>query len=131
MPARRYSGKRVCGHHKHRFSCRRTDYERLVSQSLSALSYPNFRMQPINSGAQLLEPDLLNFIGGHMKSNANAQIIGAVLAGLGMLFLGRYVQNVIHQNGKGHARKLAKHAVQSWEGEGGSVSEPLPRLPAH
>ena len=57
----------------------------------------------------------------------NTRIVGAVVAGLGTLLLANYVQGVSKQKKKHVTRKLAKEAVQSWEGEGGNIIDPLPR----
>ena len=55
----------------------------------------------------------------------NTRIVGAVVAGLSTLLLANYVQSISRQ--KHVTKKLAKEAVQSWEGEGGNIIDPLPR----
>jgi hypothetical protein len=68
--------------------------------------------------------DLINFIGGNMKGST--RIAGAVLAGLGTWLLAGYFQGIMRQR-RGHAnKKLAKEAVQSWEGEGGALHAATP-----
>jgi hypothetical protein len=61
--------------------------------------------------------------------NNNRKLFGAVLAGVGTWLITRYVQNV-----KTHrqrvTKKVAKDAVQSWEGEGGAIPEAAPRVGA-
>lgn len=59
----------------------------------------------------------------------NTRIVGAVVAGLGTMLLANYVQRISKQ--KHVTRKLAKEAVQSWEGEGGNIIDPLPRVVAN
>ena len=63
-----------------------------------------------------------------MKSNT--QIVGAVLAGIGTLVLANHFHSSRKLNKKLVTKKLAKEAVQSWEGEGGALVEPIPRPPA-
>lgn len=58
---------------------------------------------------------------------SNSRIVGAVLVGLGAWFLGCYVQSNKKQQKKLAAKTFAKEAVQSWEGEGGTIIDPLPR----
>ena len=60
-----------------------------------------------------------------MKSNS--RIVGAVLVGMGAWLLGSYVQSNKKQLKKQAAKTFAKEAVQSWEGEGGTIIDPLPR----
>ncbi len=60
-----------------------------------------------------------------MKSNS--RIVGAVLVGVGAWLLGCYVQSNKKQHKKLAAKTLAKEAVQSWEGEGGTIIDPVPR----
>jgi hypothetical protein len=60
----------------------------------------------------------------------NTQIVGAVLAGIGAVFLANYIQNISTQKRKVVTKKLAKEAVQSWEGEGGAIVERAPRTSA-
>ena len=59
--------------------------------------------------------------------NSNTRLMGAVLVGMSACVLA----NVFHSNRKLSkklvTKKLAKEAVQSWEGEGGALVEPLPR----
>ena len=59
----------------------------------------------------------------------NTRIVGAVVAGLSTLLLANYVQSISRQ--KHVTKKLAKEAVQSWEGEGGNIIDPLPRVVAN
>ncbi len=58
---------------------------------------------------------------------ANTRVVGAVVAGLSTLLLANYVQRINKQKTKHVTRKLAKEAVQSWEGEGGNIIDPVPR----
>jgi uncharacterized membrane protein YbaN (DUF454 family) len=60
-----------------------------------------------------------------MKSNT--QIVGAVLAGLCTLVLANHFQSNRKLTKKLVTKKLAKEAVQSWEGEGGALVDPAPR----
>lgn len=57
----------------------------------------------------------------------NTRIVGAVVAGLSTLLLANYVQSINKQKKKHVTKKLAKEAVQAWEGEGGNIIDPLPR----
>ena len=57
----------------------------------------------------------------------NTRIVGAVVAGLSTLLLANYVQSISKQKKKHVTKKLAKEAVQAWEGEGGNIIDPLPR----
>lgn len=59
----------------------------------------------------------------------NTRIVGAVVAGLSTLLLANYVQSISRQ--KHVTKKLAKEAVQSWEGEGGNIIDPQPRVVAN
>ena len=61
-----------------------------------------------------------------MKSNT--QIVGAVLVGLSACVLANLFQNHRKLTKKLVTKKLAKEAVQSWEGEGGALVDPLPRI---
>ena len=61
---------------------------------------------------------------------SNARIVGAVLAGLGTILLANYVQGISTKKRKHVTKKLAKEAVQSWEGEGGAIIDHAPRSPA-
>lgn len=58
----------------------------------------------------------------------NTRIVGAVVAGLGTLLLANYVQGINKQKKKHVTKKLAKEAVQAWEGEGGNIIDPVPRV---
>ena len=60
----------------------------------------------------------------------NTRIVGAVVAGLSTLLLANYVQSINKQKKKHVTKKLAKEAVQAWEGEGGNIIDPLPRAVA-
>ena len=60
-----------------------------------------------------------------MKSNS--RIVGAVLVGMGAWLLACYVQSNKKQDKKLAAKTFAKEAVQSWEGEGGTIIDPTPR----
>ena len=64
-----------------------------------------------------------------MKSNS--RIVGAVLVGMGAWLLACYVQSNKKQHKKLVAKTLAKEAVQSWEGEGGTIIDPAPRHAAN
>ena len=58
--------------------------------------------------------------------NSNARLIGAVLMGVGAWLVAAQVKDArqLHHRRK---KKLAKEAVQSWEGEGGNINEAAPR----
>ncbi|MCY7386939.1 MAG: hypothetical protein LH481_02575 [Burkholderiales bacterium] len=60
-----------------------------------------------------------------MKSNK--RMVGAVVVGLTTWLLATYFQTGRKHTKKLVTRKLAKEAVQSWEGEGGAIIDPLPR----
>ena len=60
----------------------------------------------------------------------NTKLIGTVVAGLGTCLLAKYVYGTRQQNTKLVTKKLAKQAVQSWEGEGGNTIDPVPRQTA-
>ena len=60
-----------------------------------------------------------------MKSNR--RIVGAVLVGVSTWLLTCYVQGVMKQNKRISTKKLTKDAVQAWEGEGGTIIDPVPR----
>ena len=55
------------------------------------------------------------------------RLISTVVAGLGTCLLAKYVYASRQQNTKLATKKLAKQAVQSWEGEGGNTIDPVPR----
>lgn len=61
---------------------------------------------------------------------SNVRIVGAVLVGVGTILLANYVQGISTQKRKHVTKKLAKEAVQSWEGEGGALIEHAPRSTA-
>ncbi len=62
---------------------------------------------------------------------ANSRILGAVLVGVGTWKTTSYCQGVLKRNHKHATKKLAKEAFQSWEGEGGTIIDPLPRATAN
>lgn len=59
----------------------------------------------------------------------NSRVVGAVLVGVGTMLLTCCVQGVKQQR-KLVTKKIAKEAVQSWEGEGGTIIDPVPRSTA-
>ena len=59
--------------------------------------------------------------------NSNARIIGAVLASLGAWFVASQIRNVAQHHRKLATKKLAREAVHDWEGEGGTIADPVPR----
>ena len=58
------------------------------------------------------------------------QIVSTILIGMGMWFLGRYAHGCIQEKRTVGAKKVAKEAVHSWEGEGGAIVERAPRASA-
>lgn len=62
--------------------------------------------------------------------NSNARILGAVVVGVSTWLLTSYVQSIMKQKKKHTTKKLAKEAVQSWEGEGGAVIDTVRRSTA-
>ena len=58
--------------------------------------------------------------------NSNVRLIGAVLMGVGAWLVASQVKDArqLHHRSK---KKLAKEAVQAWEGEGGTINEAAPR----
>jgi len=56
----------------------------------------------------------------------NTRIFGALLMGVGAWLVACQVKDarLQHQRGK---KKLAKEAVQAWEGEGGNINDAAPR----
>ena len=62
-----------------------------------------------------------------MKSNS--RIIGAVLLGVGSWLLAGYFQGAMRRQQKLGAKKNHRHAVQSWEGEGGTIVDRAPARP--
>lgn len=60
-----------------------------------------------------------------MKSNT--RLVGAVLVGMSACVLANLFQSNRKLSKKLTTKKLAKEAVQSWEGEGGNIIDPLPR----
>jgi|APDOM4702015191_1054821.scaffolds.fasta_scaffold889773_1 hypothetical protein len=57
----------------------------------------------------------------------NSRIFGAVLVGVGTLLVTRHFRNAMHARRKLASKKLSKEANQSWEGEGGTIIDPVPR----
>lgn len=57
------------------------------------------------------------------------RMVTAVMCGVGTFLLARYVQST-RQRQKHVTRKLAKQAVQDWEGEGGTIIDAAPRSAA-
>ena len=61
---------------------------------------------------------------------ANTRIIGAVLVGVSTWLLASYFQNLKRHHHRRVNKQLAKEAHQSWEGEGGSIIDAVPRATA-
>lgn len=59
--------------------------------------------------------------------NSNARIASAVVIGLGTWFLSCYVKDAAQLRHKRTTKKMIKHAVHAWEGEGGNIIDPAPR----
>ena len=58
---------------------------------------------------------------------SNVRIASAVAIGLGTWFLGCYLKDAAQQRHKRVTKKLTKEAVHAWEGEGGTIIDPVPR----
>ena len=58
----------------------------------------------------------------------NSKIIGACLTGLGAMFATHFAYTIMQQRQKRHSKKFIKQAVQEWEGEGGNIIDPPPRV---
>ena len=63
-----------------------------------------------------------------MKSNT--RIIGAVMVGVSTWLLASYFQSVKRHHHKRVNKQLAKEAQHCWEGEGGTIIDPVPRTTA-
>ncbi len=59
--------------------------------------------------------------------NSTQRIAIAVLAGAGTLFLAGYMRGISLHRQKRVNRKLEKHAVHEWEGEGGALVNTVSR----
>jgi len=59
--------------------------------------------------------------------NGNSRIIGAVAVGLSTLLVASFFRSANRRHQQRVTKKFTREAVQSWEGEGGTIIAAAPR----